>query len=75
MNDTAVADLLKWLLIGCAAGYPFLGGFIMFLVKELLKSKDQQVNIMQEATLYNRETIDTLDRVVEVVDKVAELLT
>ena len=74
MDTDALISLLKWLLIGCAAGYPFLGGFILFLVRELLKAKDANTAIMQEATIHNREMKASYDRIVCVLDKVAELL-
>jgi len=67
-------DLIKWLLVGAVAGYPFLGGFILYLVRELLKAKDTSVKIMQEATVYNRQTVNTLDKVNCVMEKVTELL-
>lgn len=74
MGEDALIGLLKWLLIGCAAGYPFLGGFIVFLVRELLKAKDANTSIVKEATIHNREMRASYDRIICVLDKVAELL-
>lgn len=74
METTALIELLKWLLIGCAAGYPFLGGFIIFLVRELLRAKDQNTLITQAATLHNKEMQSLYDRLICVLEKVAELL-
>lgn len=74
METSALIDLLKWLLIGCAAGYPFLAGFSVFLIRELLKAKDQNTLIIQSATIHNREMTERYDRIVCVLDKLAELL-
>lgn len=74
MTSEALVDLLKWLLIGCAAGYPFLGGFIVFLVRQLVKAKDENTKIMQKATIWNEKAMVRDDRLNCVLDKVVQLL-
>ncbi len=72
--DEQTVNLIKWLLYGAVAGYVPLGLFIAFLVKELLKAKEQGINIMQAATVHNKTTIDTMDKTNCMIEKVVALL-
>lgn len=63
-------ELVKWLLIGTASGYVPLGIFIYYLVKALIKSKDECVAVTRESLIQNRELTDLLGKVSNVTEKV-----
>ena len=67
-------DFAKWVIGILVAGYPFMAGLVVFLIRELIKSSKEGLKIYQEATTHNRQTNETLDKVNCVIEKVVELL-
>ena len=70
-NDLA---FVKWVILILVGGYPFLAGLIVYLIRELQKTNRESVTIMQAATIRDKDTISTLDRVNCVLEKVVDLL-
>lgn len=68
-------ELLKYILAGAVAGYIPLAGFIYFLVKALIKAKDESAAHAREALIQNRELNELLSSVSCVTEKVLTMLT
>lgn len=68
-------ELVKYILAGAVAGYFPLGAFIYFLVKSLIKAKDESAAFAREALIQNRELNELLSSVSCVTEKVLTVLT
>lgn len=68
-------DLMKWLLIGAAAGYAPMACFIMYLLKQLLAAKNEQLQTVKVMAEVSRDATSAIEKVNEIMDKLVEMLS
>lgn len=73
MNEDYL-DFTKWVIGILVAGYPFLAGLIIFLIRELIRANKDSMRIIQEATIHSKDLRTALEKTNCVVDKVVDLL-